>query len=108
MTKKIDWKKRARAAEERLAEVTAPKPTGRRPAPPRTTDGKLIALAVKALGCTRGQLAERVSKALGEPFAQSRLTAANRPKEEGGWPLTDAQKTAIDRLITEANRKSHG
>lgn len=102
--KKIDWKKRAENAEAALAKVTAKRPTGRRPAPPRTPHGHLIANAVEAIGCTRGELAERVAKKLGVSFNQSRLTTANRKPEDGGSPLTAEQEKAIKDL-TEAAKK---
>lgn len=106
---KIDWKRRAQKAEKLLAEQKAkkpPKPTGRKPAPPRTPDGHLIAAAVDALGCTRGQLAEMVAKKLGESFNQSRLTSANRAREDGGSPLTADQAQAIVDLTKAAKKKA--
>ena len=102
---KIDWKERALEAEQKLAEVTAPKRTGRRPAPPRTPHGHLIAEAVEVLDCSRGRLAELVAKKTGKSFQQSRLAAANRPQDDGGAPLTDEQKAAIEELVANAKKK---
>lgn len=101
---KIDWKKRAEKAEKLLAEKAPKKPTGRKPAPPRTPDGHLIAKAVAALGCTRGQLAALVAKKLGESFNQVRLTSANRTREAGGSPLTAEQAQAIEDLTKSAKK----
>lgn len=102
---KIDWKKRAKKAEQALAEAAAPKRTGRPPAPPRTPDGKLIAKAVEALACSRGELAKAIAKQTGAPFQQSRLTAANRVDDQG-YPLTEEQRTAIRVLIDTKTKAS--
>jgi len=102
---KIDWKKRAKKAEQALAKAAAPKRTGRPPAPPRTPDGKLIAKAVDALACSRGELAEAIAKKTGAPFQQSRLTAANRVDDQG-YPLTEEQRTAIHALVEAAEKKT--
>jgi hypothetical protein len=103
---KIDWKKRAEKAEQALADVNAPKRMGRPPAPPRTPDGHVIADAIAALGCSRGQLAALVAKKLGESFYQSRLTSANRTREDGGSPLTADQVKAIEVITAAAKKKA--
>lgn len=86
---------------------TTPKKTtatkGRPPAEARTEDGDLIARAIKRLGCSRGELADRIAKITGRSFFQSRLSSANRVD---GKALTEDQRAAIRTLISASNRSA--
>ncbi len=87
---------------EKTPPTTTKTPTGRPPAPPRTEDGKLIANALKALGCSKGELAKAIEAETGRSFFQVRLTQANR---EGSTPLADDQRKAIAAILARASKK---